>query len=223
MEPAATRPEPTHEWLTAREACALIGVSPATLRRWSDAGDVPVFTTPGGHRRFSRSAILGLLPPSHRCTGGVPAPWSTAALSTVYCDQLVPVLGRLRDGEGTYRESSNRVREHGQRISDALAEFVQASSVPRRRGDALRRAVHAAGDYGQAVARMPVRLDRTVEAFLQLRRVFVGSLAEKTLRDGLDVAEATDLLAMAADAFDQLVLALLRGHGAEAAQLSRGK
>lgn len=54
---------PAHEeWLTVREACELIGVSPATLRRWSDNGEIRTFTTPGGHRRFSREAILGLLP-----------------------------------------------------------------------------------------------------------------------------------------------------------------
>ncbi len=49
------------EWLTLHEACSLVGVSPATLRRWSNNGDVSTFTTPGGHRRFAKSAILGLL------------------------------------------------------------------------------------------------------------------------------------------------------------------
>ena len=58
----ATQTPVREEWLTLSEACALVGVSPATLRRWSDNGDVRSFTTPGGHRRFSRSAILGLLP-----------------------------------------------------------------------------------------------------------------------------------------------------------------
>jgi glutamyl-tRNA reductase len=50
------------EWLTLHDACSLVGVSPTTLRRWSDNGDVRTFTTPGGHRRFARSAILDLLP-----------------------------------------------------------------------------------------------------------------------------------------------------------------
>src|SRR5205809_1333259 len=40
----------------------MLGVSPATMRRWSDAGRVRVFTTPGGHRRFSRTALERLLP-----------------------------------------------------------------------------------------------------------------------------------------------------------------
>lgn len=60
----ATQAPPHEEWLTVREACELLGVSPATLRRWSDNGEITTFTTPGGHRRFARSAILGLLPAS---------------------------------------------------------------------------------------------------------------------------------------------------------------
>jgi glutamyl-tRNA reductase len=58
----ATQAPVREEWLTLSEACELIGVSPATLRRWSDNGDIRTFTTPGGHRRFARSAIVGLLP-----------------------------------------------------------------------------------------------------------------------------------------------------------------
>ena len=60
----ATETPSREEWLTVREACALVGVSPATLRRWSDNGDIKAFTTPGGHRRFTRSTILDLLPAS---------------------------------------------------------------------------------------------------------------------------------------------------------------
>jgi glutamyl-tRNA reductase len=60
----ATQTAAHEEWLTVREACDLIGVSPATLRRWSDNGEITTFTTPGGHRRIARSAILDLLPPS---------------------------------------------------------------------------------------------------------------------------------------------------------------
>jgi glutamyl-tRNA reductase len=60
----ATKTPSGEDWLTVREACALVGVSPATLRRWSDNGEVTTFTTPGGHRRFARSAIQALLPDS---------------------------------------------------------------------------------------------------------------------------------------------------------------
>ncbi len=55
------RTEARAEWMSSREASSLMGVSPATLRRWSDAGRIRTFTTIGGHRRFSRTAIADLL------------------------------------------------------------------------------------------------------------------------------------------------------------------
>lgn len=76
-----TRTPVGEEWLTLRDACALVGVSPATLRRWSDNGDIRTFTTPGGHRRFSRSAILGLLPAPERAPTATPAPSAGAGPS----------------------------------------------------------------------------------------------------------------------------------------------
>src|SRR3984893_16575989 len=49
-------------WLSLGEASRLLGITPGTLRRWADQGDVAAFVTPGGHRRFPRSAIESLVP-----------------------------------------------------------------------------------------------------------------------------------------------------------------
>src|SRR5207244_10107831 len=49
-------------WLSLGEASRVLGISQGTLRRWADRGQVASFTTPGGHRRFPRAAILGLVP-----------------------------------------------------------------------------------------------------------------------------------------------------------------
>lgn len=38
--------------LNVGQAADYIGVSPASLRKWSDAGLVSVYRTPGGQRRF---------------------------------------------------------------------------------------------------------------------------------------------------------------------------
>ena len=40
-----------------RHAAELLGIHPTTLRRWADAGEIPVALTPGGHRRFTRADI----------------------------------------------------------------------------------------------------------------------------------------------------------------------
>ena len=41
-----------HKNLTSREAARLLGVSEASVKRWADAGLLPVLKTVGGHRRF---------------------------------------------------------------------------------------------------------------------------------------------------------------------------
>ncbi|WP_420869412.1 IS607 family transposase [Cupriavidus necator] len=42
------------------EACALLGIHPATLRRWEAAGKVVADRTPGGHRRYDLQSLMAL-------------------------------------------------------------------------------------------------------------------------------------------------------------------
>lgn len=44
-------------WLTLGQAAKLLGVAQSTVRAWSDAGRLPVFYTPGGHRRFKEADL----------------------------------------------------------------------------------------------------------------------------------------------------------------------
>jgi excisionase family DNA binding protein len=45
--------EGNEKLLSVGEAAELLGVSAASLRKWSDQGLVPVYRTPGGQRRYS--------------------------------------------------------------------------------------------------------------------------------------------------------------------------
>ena len=42
---------------TSSQAAVYLGVSLATVRRWTDAGHIACFRTPGGQRRFSRQQL----------------------------------------------------------------------------------------------------------------------------------------------------------------------
>ena len=42
---------------TSSEAADYIGVSLATIRRWTDAGHIACYRTPGGQRRFSSDQL----------------------------------------------------------------------------------------------------------------------------------------------------------------------
>ena len=54
MSPRPTSPRRSARMgLTASEAARHLGVSISTVRRWSDAGYLNGYRTPGGQRRFS--------------------------------------------------------------------------------------------------------------------------------------------------------------------------
>jgi excisionase family DNA binding protein len=42
---------------TSSQAALYLGVSLATIRRWTDAGHIACYRTPGGQRRFSRTQL----------------------------------------------------------------------------------------------------------------------------------------------------------------------
>jgi len=55
-----TTPEP-RLGLSISEAARVLGVSLSTVRRWSDAGVLPSYRTPGGQRRYSRQQLDAFL------------------------------------------------------------------------------------------------------------------------------------------------------------------
>ncbi|HEY2142526.1 MAG TPA: helix-turn-helix domain-containing protein [Solirubrobacteraceae bacterium] len=46
---------------TSSQAAAYLSVSLATIRRWTDAGHISCYRTPGGQRRFSREQLDGFV------------------------------------------------------------------------------------------------------------------------------------------------------------------
>jgi excisionase family DNA binding protein len=206
------------EWLTVHEACALIGVSPATLRRWSAAGDVQAFTTPGGHRRFARSTILGLLPSARRQRPTLERLGETPEhMNRVYRRHLAEACHGLSWLKGLSEDEMEPLRDHGRRIAGALLVFIDAATAEERR-PAMLKAAASASEYGRIAARGSSKIGETVEVFLRFRMLFLGELAQVARRRGLDTVEATNLLVTATQAIDQLLLALLNGHATELAE-----
>ena len=211
----------TEEWLSVHEACALIGVAPATLRRWSAAGDVPAFTTPGGHRRFARSTIMGLLP-----SGGGMAPslgcldQATEHMTRVYRRHLTQARGGMNWLVGLDEAELTLLREHGRVIAGSLLGYIDGVT-PQARDTAIQGAVGAATEYGRIAARGCAGIGETVEAFLRFRMLFLGELGEMIRRRGLDTLQTTEMLGTATQAIDQLLVALMGGHAAQTAQMAQ--
>ena len=91
MTASATLPRNDRQLVfTSSQAARYLGVSLATIRRWTDAGHIGCYRTPGGQRRFSREQLDDFItsmtatarPLSRRRVGACaarPAPSATVA------------------------------------------------------------------------------------------------------------------------------------------------
>lgn len=199
----------------------MLGVSPATLRRWSDAGRLRVFTTPGGHRRFSRSALERLLPADRSrrpSIGG--AGLSPSRIARTYrraSRDAAPELPWVLTLTG---EQRLLFRERGHVLAASLLQYLDANR-PEAATHHLREASESAAEYGTVAAGLGLSLSQTVEGFLRFRAPFHHELAVAARRRGFDTAETTDLLETAERAMDRLLVATMTGHGLAAGNRGR--
>lgn len=200
------------DWVGLSEASRVLGVSPATVRRWSDAGRLRVFTTPGGHRRFSRAALERLLPAdrSRRPSLGSSA-LTPSRIARTYrragreVSRELPWLLTLTD------EQRVLFRERGQFLAAGLLRYLDAGR-PETAATHLQEASVSAAEQGRVAASLGLSLSQTVEAFLRFRAPFLHELAIAARRRGFDATETADLLEGAERGMDRLLVATMTGH-----------
>jgi excisionase family DNA binding protein len=204
-------------WVGLGEASRLLGIAPGTLRRWADAGRVPVFTTPGGHRRFSRSTINALLPaartrrPALARLGASPERMARAYHVRRRTGAAgAPATGRPWIAALT-DEARDTFRTRGRELVALLLEHLDAPDADRA-AETLQAASQLAAAYGRESAAQGASLSEAVERFLWFRSPFVVELGALARKRGLDTREATALLADAEAATDRLLVSMMTGH-----------
>jgi excisionase family DNA binding protein len=205
-------PRAPRAWLTIHEAADLVGVSPATLRRWTEAGDLEAFVTPGGHRRFARSSILGMLPSKPARRRGLHELGETP-------ERVVRQYRReLADGHASSpwvrdlpEADREAFREPGRQILAGVLGFMDAPT-PVEGEASLTEALDATARYGGMARARGIDLEAMTDTFLQFRLPFLHELGRIAQRRRVQTDEAMDLILAASRVFDRLLLALLRGH-----------
>jgi excisionase family DNA binding protein len=154
------------EWLTLGEAARLLGVDETTLRSWADTGKIPVFRTPGGHRRFNATDVRTLLEVpvgASRRLGSVAADSSPREWLATR-----PWYGRLDE------EARVRARTCCVHLMRVLAAYLEEHPARMRHLDDGRR---VGADLGREVARWGLTPAQSTDVFLHYKRMVTDLLA----------------------------------------------
>ena len=177
-QPADNRPPDADgppQWLPLREVCRLLDVSDTTLRQWADHGHLPVYRTPGGHRRFLRQDVESLI--------GAPGPPAAPARSGGGPPEA-PALRKIRRRlaqnrvtqqpwyQGIEPEGRERMRLFGRRL---LSLLLQESGPRRQRQESLEEARLLGREYGAGMQERAVSLADTLQAFVFFRALVLDS------------------------------------------------
>ena len=207
---------PSPRWLSLGPASRLVGVDPDTLRRWADEGRVEAYVTPGGHRRFDRRAIEGLVA-SRRSTArpltslGASPERMTRAYQRRYARDAAAVPPSA--GAAAERE---RYRADGRRLVAALVAHLDADpgdSLARDRSEA--EAAALVDDLATRLAGSGTSLTEAVGLFVAARRPFLTELTGLGRRRALDASRLAALYEQASGLLDRLLVRFVTTFQAE--------
>jgi excisionase family DNA binding protein len=182
------REDDSHLSLSA--ASKLLGVHSTTLRRWADAGAVPVYITPGGHRRFVRSDVEALAARRPFSTRALGREWAARALAQARSDVAAtdgrPVwLARIDEADRA------AWRQIGQQLMGVVLHYI---NNPHDNNDLLAEARRIGGSYALLARRAGMPLTAAIEAALFFRDSLVDAAMQVSDEVHPRAAESARLL-----------------------------
>lgn len=180
-------------WISLAKACAILGVSDSTVRRWADAGQIRCFRTPGGHRRFAEPDLLAMTE-GQRLSQEL----ETAAVTRIR-RQLHGNRKQAGWYDGLAAPEREALRPLGRRLVELAGEYIS-----RRQGRATIKAeIDGIGsEYGQLLRERGTPLLQAMQAFVFFRRSLdetAKRLAERDRLAASDAARAREEIAALAD------------------------
>ena len=206
-------------WLPLGAASRMLGVDPDTLRRWADTGKIEVFTTPGGHRRFLRTAVEAMLPkrrPRRRLLTAIGEPPDRVAAELR--KRVRSDMSALSEQEWHARLDERSIawfRERGRRMGDLLIGYLDTQQRAGR-VQFVAQAEALGKEYGVEAAKRGLSIGEATQAFLFFRARFLAEIADVARRRALEARQAASLFEEADRALDGVIVALIEGHRAAA-------
>lgn len=209
----STQTTTQHQWLTLKDASDFLGVHFTTLRSWADNGEIQVFRTPGGHRRFSLADLRRFL---DERVGRTSTP-DVDQVVTAAIQHVQQEMTRLSHNQARWHyalddQASVRRRQRGQQLFALALSFVLK---PGLRPRLLEEACKLGIEYGREAYISKVSLVDVGRAVRFFRNQLVHAVRAEESPDLLD---ADDLrIQQQIDLFlDEVLYAVLAGYDEQA-------
>jgi excisionase family DNA binding protein len=196
-------------WLTLKDASLLLGVHFTTLRAWSDRGEVPVYRTPGGHRRFALDDLRRFL--AQRA--GPPPVHDDATLVDAAVGRVRQEIQQTSNHPGSWRyaldaDAEQVRRQRGRQLFALALAYVLK---PQQRERLLAIGCDLGRQYGWEAAESRVSLAETGRAVQFFRSQLVDVVRAHEAEMGSDGDDAR--IARLIDRFlDEVLFAVLDGY-----------
>lgn len=200
-------------WFSINAACDFLGVDQSTLRRWSDAGKIPVFRTPGGHRRYGEDDLRALVgeSPRRQERPRVSRQELTDRSLSGYEEEF---WRGARDRRWMTAYSATRqdeMRLLGRRLVTLAVKFASSNGMADRA--AYLEEGRAIGEqYGLSSSRAGLSPVEAVEAFLYFRAPVMRSVTSLVEEQGLASKRAARLFFEIGQFMDQILIATVAAH-----------
>lgn len=178
-------------YLSLAEACRQLGVHASTLRRWAAHGELPVYFTPGGHRRFALSDIQALRERPPESSTALACTWANRALDNTRHD--------LRNGDQhpawmTSLGDDERAawRHVSMQLMGVVLRYINAA--PDEEEHLLAEARAIGSDYATYAKRAGLGLTTALESALFFRDLLVDAAMEMPETTSTPVAASARLL-----------------------------
>ena len=195
-------------WLSIDAACKLLGVDQSTLRRWSDSGKIPVFRTPGGHRRYNEEDLRALVrgePRRRRVSRQVLTTMSMSAYEHDYIRQA-----QTRPWYRAYDQRTlDELRPLGRRMVDLTIRYISSRG---ERGDIIAESREIGHEYGCCSARVGLSTAEALEAFLFFRNPVVQAVTHYIEDENVPTRRAARITSELTHFLDAVLIETVRAH-----------
>jgi excisionase family DNA binding protein len=198
-------------WLTINEACSLLGVDQTTLRRWSDAGKIPVFRTMGGHRRYAEADVQELVRKGmHQpATRGVYAPHPIHPPSPYEAEYLQGA--RDRQWFSAFDAASlEQLRLSGRDLVKLALHYAELEPGDQDRAALITEGQRIGVIYGHHAHTAGLTVAETVEAFLYFRFPVVLAAGGMVDNESISPEEVRKIYSDVNQFTDRVLLATVR-------------